>query len=177
MGRVAPVNREAALFPSNTMRPKSSTSMTSTSKSCGVHALPIVSRASFSGACDDRADAHAGSDAAALLIPVAARELSSVSSLPSRNSSNACATAFAALRCPDPTEACMTMMRGLGASAPSSTPGSTDSGCPSGDVGESSLLRGEPPSGADEMPSESARALCGCCGKADASISISGIIP
>ena len=27
------------------------------------------------------------------------------------------------------------------------------------------------------MPSESARALCGCCGKADASISISGIIP
>ena len=87
------------------------------------------------------------------------------------------ATAFAALRCPDPTEACMTMMRGLGASAPSSTPGSTDSGCPSGDVGESSLLRGEPPSGADEMPSESARALCGCCGKADASISISGIIP
>ena len=73
MGRVAPVNMDAVLSPSNLMRPKSRMSSTSTSRSAGT-STP------------------------------ARKDASDVS----RSSSSAWDTAFAALRCPDPTEACTT---------------------------------------------------------------------
>ena len=86
MGRVGPVNIDAILSPFMRMRPKSSTSSTSTFRSSGQ-------------GTPSRRDGS------------------------SRKSSSACATAFAALRWPEPTEACITMTVGRAASSGVLAPG------------------------------------------------------
>ena len=157
MGRVAPVKSDAAWSPSNTMRPQSRMSTTSTSRSSGT-GTPASAPCGAWGR---------GAPSAASPAPARAAAASS------RSSSKAWATAMAALRWPEPTEACMTMTRGLGGAAASSPAGSAVSDNAGAAAGVSAASEGlafptGPEGGSSASPGRSIRG----CGRAALSVSM-----